>query len=520
MASLAEQLRNLELLDLISLQDSDPNPNYAFKHIFTQESVYHSLLLSDRRQLHRQVGEALENLYLHGHGSSDSKDMNEMDLLLAHHFEQGNETQRAIKYLKRAARQAKATYANQEALSLYTRIFDLLGESDFQRQWDILAEHEQILSRIGQREAQANDLDHMCQLAEFTGDKLRLALTHNRRATYFDKISQYQAAGEAAQLGLNLAHQLKNERVEAESLNLLAWAAWRRFDYQQVKAYAHEALNALHITGDPINRINSLLHLGKASYRLGQYDSALDYIHAAKDLASFNDNPDNEAGTLLILGWIYQRLGDYDVAEHNLKVKLEKHRLTGDRYGEATALSHLGWVAYDQEDFHKGLSYCQEALVTSEAIGDRANQAYSLGGLALNYEGLQQYPQAVEYYHQALTLHRQIGTTTLIIFDQARLAHLAMKRQDLASARQYMTEVVAWIQAGKAQQFWDPWSIYLSAYQVLAALGETETAHQFLTEAHTVLTQRAAEISDEILRKRFLTEVKVNREIIAAWQTM
>ena len=60
MSKLTEYLNNLEILDLIARQKSDPELEYAFKHVFTQESVYGSLLYSDRRQIHQQVGEALE----------------------------------------------------------------------------------------------------------------------------------------------------------------------------------------------------------------------------------------------------------------------------------------------------------------------------------------------------------------------------------------------------------------------------------------------------------------------------
>ena len=53
-------LQQLQALDLITLKKSEPDRRYAFKHIFTQESVYKSLLRRDRRLLHQQIGQALE----------------------------------------------------------------------------------------------------------------------------------------------------------------------------------------------------------------------------------------------------------------------------------------------------------------------------------------------------------------------------------------------------------------------------------------------------------------------------
>jgi len=120
-------------------------------------------------------------------------------------------------------------------------------------------------------------------------------------------------------------------------------------------------------------------------------------------------------------------------------------------------------------------------------------------------------------YEAALTIQREIGATTLAIFGQTGLARIALAQKDLTESRKQITPVVAWIEAGNAQKFWDPWSIYLSTYQVLAALDEMDTAQSILAEAHAVLRQRANEISDEELRGCFLDRVAVNREIAQAW---
>lgn len=63
MAGLRENLAMLETIGLIFRQQDEPELAYAFNHIFTQESVYQSLLQSERRRLHQQIGEALEELY-------------------------------------------------------------------------------------------------------------------------------------------------------------------------------------------------------------------------------------------------------------------------------------------------------------------------------------------------------------------------------------------------------------------------------------------------------------------------
>lgn len=510
MSSLAEQLQTLQTLDLIKTEKNSPNGEYAFKHVFTQESVYKSLLRSERCQLHCLVGEILEAAY--------ADDLEDVALMLAHHFELGEDTERALKYLKIAATNAGRAYANEEARILYERILNLLPEDDYAGRWDVFTNLEPILNRLGERERQASALTIMQTLADLTGDTHRLTLTYQRRAIYFDRISKYQASAEAARVSLRLAHQCGDDQLIAQSFNLLAQAAWRRFQYEEVQKWANQALDALRLAGAPHIRIPSLLHLGRASYRLGQYDAALSYIQAALTLAAQTDDRADEALCHLILGWIYQRLGDYDTAERQFQLDLEKRRAIGDRYGEAEALSHLGWVAYDQGAYQNGLRYCQEALVLSRAIEDRENEAYALSGLGLALEGLGNHDQAKDFYQQALTLHRAIEAQTLVMFDLSRLAKLALEAGDELNAYSYTNEIIAWTSRHGTERFWDPWLIHYNNYRVMQANERPEQAQAILEEAYTLLQKRAERISDPGLRRCFLKNVKINRLIAEAWE--
>jgi tetratricopeptide (TPR) repeat protein len=504
MSKLAEYLRTLEAFDLIERDEVDKHLEYLFKHVFTQESVYGSLLRADRRELHQQVGEALEAEY--------GEAVDEYCLLLAHHFEKSGDGRRALRYLRRAAERAAGSYANQEAKELYDRALILVEEEG--ERWEVLAGREQVLDRLGQREQQAADLQEMERLAAALNDPVRLARSQMRRAAYFDKTSQYQAAAEAAEMGLAVARRSGQKRLEAQALNLLALAAWRRFDYPAVQAWANQALDALRMVGDPAVRTTSLLHLGRAGYRLGQYDGALETIQAARELAQASDDRHSEAVAHLILGWIYQRLGQYGAAEEQFGLTLTKRQAIGDRHGEAVALSHLGWVAYDREQYGVGREQCQAALLISRGIGDRENEAYALSGLGLAAEGEGRTAEAREFYEQALGLHRAIGAETLVMFDLSRLAWLALAEGKVAEAYQLAQAVMTWTAEHGAERFWDPWLIHTINVQVLRAAGREEEAGRVLAEAYDLLQRRAGRISDVGLRGSFLKNVAVNRWIV------
>ena len=62
-----------------------------------------------------------------------------------------------------------------------------------------------------------------------------------------------------------------------------------------------------------------------------------------------------------------------------------------------------------------------------------------------------------------------------------------------------------------------PFHLYLTCYRVLRASGDPR-AGDILEEAHNLLQERAAKISDEAERRSYLGNVAANSEIVLEWQ--
>jgi len=114
--------------DLLTLQREEmirerarlPESEYIFKHELTREAAYRGLLRKERRALHRKVAVALEELF--------ADRMGEQVELLAHHWEQAGQAEKAIAYLLRAGDQARMVYAHEEAVDFYRRALTFLRE--------------------------------------------------------------------------------------------------------------------------------------------------------------------------------------------------------------------------------------------------------------------------------------------------------------------------------------------------------------------------------------------------------
>ncbi len=117
---LDQHLAQLQRVDLVREKNRLPELEYMFKHSLTQEAAYNSLLMEQRREFHRRVGEALEGLFA---------DRIEQYLgLLAHHFEFAGDFAKAVGYLIQAGDRARLTDEHTEAIGYYQRAVKLLED--------------------------------------------------------------------------------------------------------------------------------------------------------------------------------------------------------------------------------------------------------------------------------------------------------------------------------------------------------------------------------------------------------
>jgi predicted ATPase len=112
-------LRELKTLELIYQKAFFPELAYMFKHALTHDVAYHSLLVQRRKELHRLIGLAIEELY--------AERLAEHYEVLAHHFSRAEDWAKALDYLLKAAEKAAQAFANREAIGFYDHALEVAG---------------------------------------------------------------------------------------------------------------------------------------------------------------------------------------------------------------------------------------------------------------------------------------------------------------------------------------------------------------------------------------------------------
>ncbi|GLW21475.1 ATPase AAA [Microbispora amethystogenes] len=147
--------------------------DYRFSHALVRDALYAGLGRLDKARLHLHVAEALESLPSALPGGDGTARLP----VLAHHFAMAARVggaDKAVGYAARAARQATAQRAYDEAVELWEKALLALGRRDPARRCRLLIELGRSLRVVGDALRAQAALEEAIELAEDTGDRKAL----------------------------------------------------------------------------------------------------------------------------------------------------------------------------------------------------------------------------------------------------------------------------------------------------------------------------------------------------------
>jgi class 3 adenylate cyclase/ABC-type dipeptide/oligopeptide/nickel transport system ATPase component len=115
-----KSLITLERLDLIKTISLQPELEYIFKHVLTQEVVYNGLLMKERRLIHESIGKVIEELY--------QDRLEEFYEMLAYHYSRSDNRNKAVHYLKLSGNKSIRNNALWEAYNFYKEAIGILRQ--------------------------------------------------------------------------------------------------------------------------------------------------------------------------------------------------------------------------------------------------------------------------------------------------------------------------------------------------------------------------------------------------------
>jgi class 3 adenylate cyclase/tetratricopeptide (TPR) repeat protein len=210
LAAIAEQPEEAMREGLAHLQEADflhemqifPDLEFTFKHVLTHDVAYAGLLGERRRDLHAAVVAAIERL----HGDR----LVEQVERLAHHAQQGEVWDKAVRYLRQAGTKAFLRSAHREAATCFEQALDALRRlpetpDAIAESLDLRFDLRGALMPLGEFGRLGAVLDEAEGLAEAAGDQRRLGHALTYKTMQFvhagDLVAAFQTGRRALAIG-------------------------------------------------------------------------------------------------------------------------------------------------------------------------------------------------------------------------------------------------------------------------------------------------------------------------------
>jgi class 3 adenylate cyclase/tetratricopeptide (TPR) repeat protein len=341
-AKLHHALDALAHQDLIHPLRVVPEPAYLFKHALVQDVVYDTLLLSQRKELHEQVGAAIEALY--------ADRLEEQFEALAHHYSQSEDVEKAIEYLEKAGDKAAARFSIPTAGQFYKAALARIQASLDQDKWktrfiDVTLKRARIthyaptveslellttassLARVGpEREKYLTVLYWIARLRFIRGE-IRKTLTICR-------------------LCRRLGGVPPESDVWCLIKNLLGRTTFFSANFTEAERLLKNGIADAESRGDLEEAAYSYNYVSLCQAWIGRFHESLRTVGMARALSERTRNQIQVNVSQIVMGFVKQRIGDWEDAKLALLKGFDIAGSIGATYHSAAALSVAGYAAF------------------------------------------------------------------------------------------------------------------------------------------------------------------------------
>ncbi|MBI4767029.1 MAG: guanylate cyclase, partial [Deltaproteobacteria bacterium] len=423
---LKSELLNLQGLELIYEKSLFPELEYVFKHALTQEVAYNSLLSNRRKEIHKRIGKAIEELY--------AGNMEEFYEILAYHYSKSDESQKAIQYFKLSGEKATRNHALWEAFEFYKQAVELLNklpdiEEKKEKLIEVLLLMQNPLSLLGfpedslpyfqQGERLAKEMGNSRNLAIFysiiglcysyTGDHLT-AFRYLENG--FEEARKIQDVDLMASFSVSLCNtysatgQFKENVDKMPEVIYLIEKTGRESDFfkgsvnpysfisgftglslahngrfEEGKLFLEKALQNAEKLGDPVTLGLTLLFYGCSYTVKGDWKSAKEFLEKTLKYSEEEKFLMVVVIGLIFIGYVYSHLGDPETGRIQAEKGLKMIRDSGIEAFLSCGYWFMGSTHLNLEDMESAQISLEEALRLSRKNGEKGWEGLALAGL-------------------------------------------------------------------------------------------------------------------------------------------
>jgi class 3 adenylate cyclase/tetratricopeptide (TPR) repeat protein len=442
-AQLERFLQELKVLEFIYERSVYPELAYMFKHALTHDVAYNSLLMQRRKELHRLVAMAIEDLY--------AERLPESYEMLAYHYERGEVWEKALEYLVKAGQKAQQAYANQEAREHYSRALDMC-------------------ERLGKA------VEPATRMVIYAG-----------KGTVHHLLSEFRAAIAAHQCLLEVARQLGDRNKEAEALDQIGLGFLWAHEFEQSLEFSYQAQALASEIGNQNILAVSFFAIALVHAVTGNLDEAMHGLEESLRVSREAGETGQTGFSLGLLGQLYNWKGEYEQALRLLEQGFTIAHAHDLQLNVLRILWYRGLTYGGQGEYAAALVMLQETLALSDRLGDKVFKCRSLNTLGWVHGELYDLEAAIRYNREGAEAAYKVGDPELIRNAEINLGDDYLLLGDLEQAQSYLEKVYRDTQQrGKWGEEWAKWRYSQHLYHSLGELwltkGDAAQALEFAEE--------------------------------------
>lgn len=321
-------LNNLVEQEYFTVDRTDGDAHYVFRHNLLKDAAYTVLPVRKRKAIHEQIALIMESLY--------SEQLEDFYENIAYQYQSSEIYDKAAGYFRHAGDRAKNLYAVDQALFFYEQVIK------------IRANNEEHVSR----ETLVQVLLNMSDIHELRGEADKMLKAAEQGAQLVNPDAYPQLALELLERRA-FAHTLLGDRAKAETL-------------------LQEGI--ARCTDDTARMLSRFYaDLGILSAQQGQPEQSVLYYNMSWNAARSTQDQEGEIRCLRALAELHRGLGNYEMADDYLVHGLEQVIRNDDLRNQSWFRYLRARIAIDLNDLEVAVSALREVQAAADKIGSLEN---------------------------------------------------------------------------------------------------------------------------------------------------
>ncbi|HTM19174.1 MAG TPA: tetratricopeptide repeat protein, partial [Kofleriaceae bacterium] len=360
-----------EMVERDSILQLDPEDStiagdieLVFKHNLERDLIVRSTEAGRLARYHRGAAQWLEANLAPGRSEEQLEFLGQL-------YERGGDRHRAARCYLTGADKARARYANEEAVDLYTRGLGLIEDADALARMEALHNLGDVLDLTGRSEEALARFGEMLRLAWMFDQRGKGGAAHSRIGRIHRRRGDYDRAMDHLREAQALFEKASDRRGIAGALDDIGKVHWLRGAYGQALEFHRQALAIRRALGERRSIALSLANIGRVHHDSGAFKAAIAQFREALDLRRDIGDMRGVVASLCDLGGVHSEDGQHEMALELFGEAEKIAREIGDKIAQTEVLSELGACKAVVGRAAEAVTHLEEAVVLATQLGDR-----------------------------------------------------------------------------------------------------------------------------------------------------